>query len=145
MYEIEKQKEALRNSTAISLIGSIFSTAMGYASSNPMMMAGGVISGVKTLAEAQSKYNQMYITGKIDISKAEFGLYASQQILFRVTKTKPIDNNQKVYIGKPLNQEVELNTLSGYTQVSDIHLEDIDAMQDEKSNIETLLKNGVII
>lgn len=145
MYEIEKQKEALRNSTAISLIGSIFSTAMGYATSNPMMMAGGVISGVKTLAEAQSKYNQMYITGKIDISKAEFGLYASQKILFRVTKTKPINNNQKVYIGKPLNQEVELNTLSGYTQVSDIHLEDIDAMQDEKTNIETLLKNGVII
>ena len=145
MYELEKQKEALRNSTAISLIGSIFSTAMGYATSNPMMMAGGVISGFKTIAEAQSKYNQMYSTAKVDVSKAEWALYLSQEVWFRVTKVKPISNNQEVYIGKPLNQEIELNTLSGYTEVTDIHLEDVDILSTEKDLLMTSLKDGFII
>jgi len=47
--------------------------------------------------------------------------------------------------GYPLNQTVVLGSLSGYTRVKDIHLAGIPCTDDELEQIESLLKDGVII
>ena len=47
--------------------------------------------------------------------------------------------------GFPLNQTVSLGSLSGYTRVKDIHLAGIPCTDDELEQIESLLKDGVII
>lgn len=47
--------------------------------------------------------------------------------------------------GYPVNQTVTLGSLSGYTRVKDIHLSNIPCTDDELEQIESLLKDGVII
>ena len=47
--------------------------------------------------------------------------------------------------GFPLNETVTLGSLHGYTRVKDIHLSAIPCTDDELEQIETLLKDGVII
>lgn len=147
--EIENRKIALGSSTAIGLISSVLTLSMGIATKNPVAFGGGVISGAKTIESAVVGANQLYDIGKVDMSNSNSGVTNGQQVLLKRTEMMPNINPTspmyKKYNGRPLNFEYKLNTLSGYTEVSDIHLEDIDAMQDEKSNIETLLKNGVII
>ena len=50
------------------------------------------------------------------------------------------------YVGRPLQTNVKLNTLTGYTIVGAVHVEDLGVATDtEKQEIETQLKKGVII
>lgn len=65
-----------------------------------------------------------------------------------VVITRPnasIAPRQNTFKGYPLNSTKKLSTLKGYTVVDTIHLENISATDDEKMEIETLLKGGVII
>lgn len=47
--------------------------------------------------------------------------------------------------GYPLNQTISLGSVTGYTRVKDIHLAGIPCTDDELEQIESLLKDGVII
>ena len=70
-----------------------------------------------------------------------------QLVRLRITSYKPKDYNNdyfKLY-GKPLNKVVKLNTLSGFTTIDEIHLENIKCNESEKNEIYSLLKNGVIL
>lgn len=54
--------------------------------------------------------------------------------------------NYQHYYGFPSNNHVTLGTCKGYTQVKSCHVETIGrATDNEKTEIETLLKNGIII
>ena len=49
-------------------------------------------------------------------------------------------------VGRPSNKTVRLSSCSGYTRVKDVHIEKISsATDDELNEIESLLKDGVII
>ena len=48
------------------------------------------------------------------------------------------------YYGNPSNNTLTLGQCSGYTRVKDMHLDSIACTADEKREIETLLKSGVI-
>ena len=63
-----------------------------------------------------------------------------------ITRPKPAeaDNFNKFY-GKPSNKTVRLSSCSGYTRVKDVHVDNIVATDNELSEIEQLLKEGVII
>ena len=47
--------------------------------------------------------------------------------------------------GYPSNITTQLKNLNGYTVIDEIHLENMSATDDEIEEIETLLKQGVII
>lgn len=64
-------------------------------------------------------------------------------ILERPRQATPKDINH--YTGFPSYVTSRLSDLSGYTKISDIHLENVPASDDELSEIETLLRNGVIL
>lgn len=53
--------------------------------------------------------------------------------------------NYKSYQGYPSNITSQLKNLSGFTMVEQIHVENIPATEAEKSQIESLLKGGVLI
>ena len=62
--------------------------------------------------------------------------------------TRPIQSvpsNFKEYYGYPLNITTELNTLSGYTEVEEIHLEGLNLNTLEMSELDSLLKSGIIL
>lgn len=56
-----------------------------------------------------------------------------------------IPENQNRFLGYPSYISVRLGTISGYTEVDSIHLENIPATGAELSEIETILKSGVIL
>lgn len=47
--------------------------------------------------------------------------------------------------GRPLERPMQLYELSGYTEFSDVHLNVPNALEDEKAELESLLKSGVIL
>ena len=61
----------------------------------------------------------------------------------RITKAKT-RLYDKEYYGRPCFHSYSLNFLTGYTEVGDIHLENINATQEELDEIVSLLKSGVI-
>lgn len=56
-----------------------------------------------------------------------------------------IPNHQNKYTGYPAFITKELNELEGYTEVEEIHLENIPATEQELTEIYNLLKSGVIL
>lgn len=54
-------------------------------------------------------------------------------------------NNFQNYIGYPSNHTDTLGSCSGYVRVKEVHLEGIPATQNELNQIESILKEGVII
>ena len=52
---------------------------------------------------------------------------------------------QNEFMGYPAFITSTLAELTGYTEVDSIHLENVDATDAELSEIETLLKGGVIL
>ena len=65
--------------------------------------------------------------------------------LIRVIPQAYIPNDQNKFIGYPSYITANLGSLTGYNEVSSIHLEGIPATGNELAEIETLLKGGVIL
>lgn len=74
------------------------------------------------------------------------GMLAGQKpYIIRSRPEQAIPQKQNQFIGYPSFITSELNMITGYTEVESIHLENIPATADEIAEIETLLKNGVIL
>lgn len=71
------------------------------------------------------------------------GIQKPYLILTRPKQCKPAEQN--TFTGYPSYITSRLSTLSGYTKVHTIHLDNVDATEQEKAEIESLLKSGVII
>ena len=73
------------------------------------------------------------------------GLMGIQFPYFIITRPRQcVPASQNAFIGYPSFTTVSLGDLSGYTEVESIHLENIPATGAELSEIENLLKSGVI-
>lgn len=105
-------------STAPTTISGLASTAIN--TMKPAIEKSGSITGAGGLLALQKPY--------IVLSRPRQALAAGQ-------------NN---FIGYPSFTTVPLSTLSGYTEIEKIHLENVTATDAELSEIETLLKSGVI-
>lgn len=64
--------------------------------------------------------------------------------IIRVNPEAYIPADQNKFIGYPSYITAQLSTLTGYNEIASIHLENIPATGNELSEIETLLKGGVI-
>ena len=62
--------------------------------------------------------------------------------------TRPIAydaDNYSIYYGYPANKTVTLSSLTGFTRIKSVHVENIPATEEEKNMIDSALKNGVIL
>jgi len=137
--ELNNQRLSLGINTAINLIGS----AIAVGSGNPL----GFISGGKAVADMVTGYSQMYQHASQGATTGVEGLNNPQEVFIKQTITSFVgyDLNYFKVKGRPLNQSKLLSTLSGYTEIGDILLDNINATEEEKRNLKALLTSGVIL
>lgn len=126
-----------------SVINGIISVA---ASVGSMVATGGASAPLAIPHLASTVANQMKPniekSGAISGSGGVLNIQTPYLILTRPRQALP--SKQNTFTGYPSFITVTLGELSGYTEVYSIHLENISATADELSEIETLLKGGVI-
>lgn len=133
---------------AVGVLTSVLSIAGGVATSNPVAVVGGLISGGSSVAKYIQNQNTNYQLGHGSVSTSNGGIYASQEVKIRITRLKPKNYNDdyaKLY-GKPLNEYRKLSTLHGFTTVGNIHIENIaSATRNEHDQLKALLEEGIIL
>lgn len=128
---------------AVSAIASIGSTVLGAATGMaPLTMVG--ISGIASTASNVATHNkpQFQRSGNMGGSAGLMSVQTPYIIITRPKKSVPSKMNK--FIGNTLNVTKNLGTLQGFTVVDYIHLDGIPAMEQEKQELESLLKKGVI-
>ena len=144
--QLSDEKTQLAIKSAISTAASIASIGVGAYTSNPFLISQGVSGLSSTAIDIATKLNMMHEKAQTANNTGYEGLYGCQKVKLKVTKyVKKEPYNYSLYYGKPLNQEVKLNTLLGYTVIKDIHLENIDALDSEKEDLMSLLTSGIIL
>lgn len=124
------------------VIKGIASMAVGVAGSvvtgNPLPAIGGVVAGA--------------MGSSLDVSRsgalgANAGVMGVRKPYLIITRRKAYEaSNYNQFYGCPANKTVKLSSCRGYTRVKSVHIDSIPiATDNEKTEIETLLKQGVII
>ena len=110
----------------------------GVATGNPIAVAGGVVAGV------MSSHLDVTHSGSIG---ANAGAMGPRKPYVVITRKSAYDaGNYNHFYGYPANKTIILGSCRGYTRVKSIHIDSIGiATDNEKLEIETLLKQGVII
>lgn len=149
-YENEKKKDALITSTAIGALSSVISTALGVVTSNPVMVAGGVMGGVSTVTKAVTSASQIIDTANVGSASVSSGVFNSLKPFIKRTVQVPIAlGNEAEYrhlFGKPLKEIHKLNELSGFTKVDEILIDGIkNITKSEEDTLVALLKEGIIL
>lgn len=105
-------------------------------------MVSGFANGITNIATLRDRGN-----GRVTDGNA--GNYSDRNVRLKITYPEiAVDDMTKYakYVGRPLQTNVKLNTLTGFTIVGAVHVEDLGVATDtEKQEIETQLKKGVII
>ena len=131
---------------AISVIGGIGATAVGVASGNPLITAGGVagmtstvVKGLSTNVDHLKSYKGG--SGIRDMLCVDKTIYLIKETVQNVTRPSAS------LVGRMLNEDKTLSSITGYTEVDDIHFNpsNYDIYDDEIREIEELLKSGVIL
>ena len=120
----------------LSIAGAVGSMVATGGASAPMaagMIASTAVNGMKPNVE---KSGSMSGTGGM------LGIQTPFLILTRPRQALPARQNK--FTGYPSFITEKLGDLSGYTEIEEIHLENISATESELSEIENLLKSGVI-
>lgn len=127
----------------VGLIGSMASTVVGGAVGG----VGGAIAGatagaIKTASTGGFQANIQRTSG----FSGNAGAMAIKKPYIIITRMKSADASQyNEIIGNPTNKTTYLCNCTGFTRVKDIHLDNVNATDTEKSMIENALKQGVII
>ena len=99
-------------------------------------VAGGVAGGLMGGTSIERSGNFSANSGALGIKKP----------YLIISRKTPYDaDNYNDYYGYPTNKTVVLNNCKGFTRVKDIYIDIPNATNEEKNEIETLLKNGVVI
>lgn len=99
-------------------------------------VAGGVAGGLMGGTSIERSGNFSANSGALGIKKP----------YLIISRKTPYDaDNYNDYYGYPTNKTVVLNNCKGFTRVKDIHVNIPNATNEEKNEIETLLKTGIII
>lgn len=145
--EITDQRNALNLSTAVNLVGGVLSVGLGIGLQNPVAVAAGGMKIASSIASAINQNAMLYNKAQVGFSSGATSLYSNLKPFLRIRKKERLVDNQYAYnhaYGKPLMQSRALNTLSGFTILSSIHLTGIAAYKGELDELERLLKSGVI-
>lgn len=124
-------------SSALSVAGSIGSAILSGGATAPLV-AGSVMAGI-----GNAKTNIQH-SGSLSGNAGAMGGKIPYLIISRPQAY--IADNYKHFVGMPENKYVTLSQCNGFTKVSAVHVENIpNATDAEKQEIETLLKQGVIL
>ena len=110
----------------------------GVATGNPIAAVGGIAAGV------MSSHLDVSHSGSIGANAGAMGPRKPHVIITRKSAYDAGNYNQ--FYGFPANKTVTLGSCSGFTRVKSVHIDSIyNATDNEKAEIEALLKQGVII
>ena len=116
------------------------------ASIGTMVATGGASAPMSITNIASTATNSMKPrvekSGNVGSMAGLLGEQTPYLIITRPRLAKPF--NQKHFMGYPAFITEKLETISGYTEVESIHLSGVPATENELSEIETLLKGGVV-
>lgn len=129
--------------SAISTAVTVGSTVATGGSTAPLS-AGMALSGVLTTAgNVMNSKPQVQKSGGMGGTGGLMGEQTPYLIIERPRQSLPVDYMK--FVGYPSNITSKLSALKGYTEIESVHLEGVTATDNEKTEILTLLKSGVII
>ena len=127
---------------------SIIANTIGIgASIGATIASGGALAPVAVAGAAAGVSNSHLNVAHSGSIGANAGAMGGKIPYLIITRPKPYNaNNYNNFYGYPSNKTIKLSSCTGYTRVKDIHIENISsATDDELNEIESLLKEGVII
>lgn len=121
---------------AIGVAGSIGATIASGGALAPVLVGSAVSSAINSHVNVSH-------SGSLGSNAGALGIMKPYLI---ITRPKPAEaDNFNEFYGKPSNKTVRLSSCSGYTRIKDVHVDNIVATDNELSEIEKILKEGVII
>ena len=149
---VERVNREKTANTLNSIVGTISGVAVagaGAVTGNPLALVGGASMAIGSITSGLSKNMTMLPSAQSKTGSSYDGALGDRIFKLRITYPKiAVDDISKYakYIGRPLQTNVKLNTLTGYTIVGGVHIENLDTATDnEKTDIENQLRKGVII
>lgn len=142
------------SSDASRLLASLIGAAVGAVGGGVMggivggtagsrMVASSLIGGVSEAALSPINGIQTQRTGSIS---ANTGLLGEMKPYILVTRPISVVSDQyKSLLGQPYQQDGTLGSQKGFVKVREVHLDGITATEAEKTEIEQMLKQGVIL
>ena len=131
----------------LNAINSSISAASSYGKGDTMGTIGSAVSGIGGVLSAYMQTRQLYPSAHVTPSGSADGLYQPLKCHLRKIYKEGLADLSKFahQYGRPLREIRKLNTLSGFTLISSIHLEGLDAFDAEKAEIESSLLSGVLL
>lgn len=141
---VQQGKQQLES--AVQAIIGTLTAVIGFSTGNPLIGAGGVGTVIGASKNVfNSAENKVEKGNLVNGSKLLINPVKPTFIITRYKINGDGINEYKHYKGLPLEQNKKLKELSGYTILSNIHLEYIQAMSSELKELENILKTGFII
>lgn len=143
-YDNTLELETARNALYLNTATSLGNSAVAYASGNEVGAIGGLL---KTGANFVNGWNSLIARGTTGVNTSASGMNQAQSVKMRVTRVvkKNYDSAFAKEVGLPYNRVQTLSSLTGFVQVGSIQMnEDNYVFDDEKKEIESILKSGYI-
>ena len=146
---INREKTANTLNSIVGTISGVAIAGAGAVTGNPLAVVAGGATAIGSITSGLSKNMTMLPSAQSKTGSSYDGALGDRTFKLRITYPKiAVDDISKYakYIGRPLQSNVKLNTLTGYTIVGGVHIENLDTATDnEKTDIENQLRKGVII
>ena len=147
--EINKQQQANQLNMIMSMLGSALAIGVGAISHNPVAIAGGVMSGTKAVAHTVNANMLLFEKATTSFGSGDANLHAPFSVVIRKNYHEKITQTTGVYEhiqGKPYNKYQALTSLTGYTEIGEIHFDakGENIYSTEIDEIVALLKGGVV-
>lgn len=150
-YQNELQRENNNLSMGIGLLGSSIATILGAISMNPLAVAGGVVSGVKSVGQTINKNSLLIPHTSVSYQSIETSIYGGYSVLLKITSKQEESIDSDVYghtQGYPINQYDSLSNYTGYTEIPEMHYKPDSQTYITKTEIDeivSLARDGIIL
>lgn len=131
---------------SIKLMGSAITIGVGAYTGNPIALGGGITTATNGITTALSN-NVNRVTSYKGSSGIRNDVLCSKTPIIWMELPQNIHYPDLHLKGKPCNQNLPLSSVTGYTEIGEIHFEPngYDIYDDEISEIQELLQLGVIL
>ena len=149
--ELKKQSDANILNMTLGVVGSGVSIATGLSSGNALALVGGVMGATKTIANGVNNYMHRFQKGQATSGGSLVSRYSPHKVIIKTTTNEPLSISESDYAeeqGYPCNTYGSLSTLTGYTEIGEIHYKPTiwgQELDDEIKMLENALKSGVIL
>ena len=147
--ELQAQKNAAQLNLILGLVGSGVGMLGSAVTGNPFGVANSGLSAVSAVTGYVNQTSMMFQKAQSTHNGPAGALYAPLEVRLRITRAQARNGLNLAdfahQFGRPLRQVRRLGDLSGFTQIAKIHLDNLEALDREKQEIESSLIEGVIL